>query len=369
MIELERHIEILLLDNDCVIVPELGGFMAYHVEARYDERENLFLPPLRNIGFNPKLKLNDSLLAQSYIEAYGISYPEAVNKISEEVNELKQELDNQGVYTFNDLGSLSLNDSGNYEFSPCEAGILTPHLYGLCSTEIPFDKNVTAASAEWQAHIAQTREEKTKETTETFPAEDKSTPLEEDATPEDRTISIRLSVLRNTVAIAAAIIAFFFITTPLGTSTGNMGALCNMESSQFFKIPSHQPHADQKLVLNQSLQNATSSPSQKAVQPYPSSAPSATSGENTAAQHYFSIVLASQVSQKNAHAFASRLKEKGIENVKVLKRKSGNKVVCGTFVTEADAYNALRKYKKNNDEFKEGWVYRVKDEKSEMPQM
>ena len=30
VIELERHIEILLLDNDCVIVPGLGGFMAHH---------------------------------------------------------------------------------------------------------------------------------------------------------------------------------------------------------------------------------------------------------------------------------------------------------------------------------------------------
>ena len=37
VIELERHIEILLLSNDCVIVPDLGGFMAHHREAGYDE--------------------------------------------------------------------------------------------------------------------------------------------------------------------------------------------------------------------------------------------------------------------------------------------------------------------------------------------
>ena len=28
VIELQRHIEILLLDNDCVIVPDFGGFVA-----------------------------------------------------------------------------------------------------------------------------------------------------------------------------------------------------------------------------------------------------------------------------------------------------------------------------------------------------
>ena len=35
MIELARHIEILLLENDCVIVPELGGFIAHYQPAYY----------------------------------------------------------------------------------------------------------------------------------------------------------------------------------------------------------------------------------------------------------------------------------------------------------------------------------------------
>ena len=63
VIELERHIEILLLSNDCVIVPGLGGFMTHHVEAHFDERDYMFLPPLRTLGFNPQLNINDSLLA------------------------------------------------------------------------------------------------------------------------------------------------------------------------------------------------------------------------------------------------------------------------------------------------------------------
>ena len=67
VIELERHIEILLLSNDCVIVPNLGGFVAHNIEARYQEQEQLFLPPLRTLGFNPQLTINDSLLVQSYI--------------------------------------------------------------------------------------------------------------------------------------------------------------------------------------------------------------------------------------------------------------------------------------------------------------
>ena len=65
MIELNRHIEILLLSNDCVIVPGLGGFMTHHADAWYDDGSRQFLPPLRTLGFNPQLKINESLLALS----------------------------------------------------------------------------------------------------------------------------------------------------------------------------------------------------------------------------------------------------------------------------------------------------------------
>ena len=52
MIELARHIEILLLENDCVIVPELGGFIAHYQPAYYAESDNIYFPPMRTIGFN-----------------------------------------------------------------------------------------------------------------------------------------------------------------------------------------------------------------------------------------------------------------------------------------------------------------------------
>ena len=137
MIELERHIEILLLNNDCVIIPNFGGFMAHYCEAHYDIRDNSFLPPTRSIGFNPQLKITDSLLAQSYVEAYDISYPEAVRRIEKETDEMKQILDNDGYFELTDIGTLKISQEGRYTFEPCEAGLLTPNLYGLGSFQMP----------------------------------------------------------------------------------------------------------------------------------------------------------------------------------------------------------------------------------------
>ena len=96
VIEINRHIEILLLSNDCVIVPGFGGFMAHYVAARKDEADGSFLPPIRNIGFNPKVTVNDSLLAQSYVDSYDISYPEACKRVEADVEELKRRVSTDG---------------------------------------------------------------------------------------------------------------------------------------------------------------------------------------------------------------------------------------------------------------------------------
>ena len=123
MIELARHIEILLLDNDCVIVPGFGGFITHHVSARHIEEENLFLPPYRTIGFNPAMKLNDGLLVQSYMIAYDASYPEAVRIVNSRVEKLESILHKEGEYELHGIGLLRENVQGQYTFKPLESGI------------------------------------------------------------------------------------------------------------------------------------------------------------------------------------------------------------------------------------------------------
>ena len=59
MLNLSRHIESLLLDHNCVIIPGFGGFITQYTSARYIKEEGIFLPPYRNIIFNKELVLND----------------------------------------------------------------------------------------------------------------------------------------------------------------------------------------------------------------------------------------------------------------------------------------------------------------------
>ena len=326
---LERHIEILLLSNDCVIVPGLGGFMAHHVDARYDENDGTFLPPLRTLGFNPRLTMNDSLLVQSYIEAYDISYPEALRRIEAEVAEIRQHLESKREYELNDIGILRLNQEGNLEFEPCEAGILTPFLYGLSTFEM------TPLVVEAKA------------TTET--AQDKNTTK----VPEESAITIKMSWLRNAVAVAAAIVAFFMIGTPISNNS-----TMEMQQSAFIAIPQHSIISQQQTTDD--TQETQAIEKEKAKDSISTNTINTT--EETSSKPTYCIVLASQVTKKNAEIFIEKLCKEGLSEVRLLTSKSNMlRIVYGNYTSETEAANTLRSLRNKRDYFEQSWVLEIKD--------
>ncbi|MGL4853077.1 MAG: SPOR domain-containing protein, partial [Phocaeicola sp.] len=131
MIDLAKHIETLLLENDCVIVPNLGGFIAYDQTSYYDEAQKKFLPPARTIGFNPQLAMNDGLLVQSYMQVYQTDFPDASRIIQCEVNQLKDTLYKEGNFELENIGKLTYDLKNRYTFFPTQKDILAPSLYGL----------------------------------------------------------------------------------------------------------------------------------------------------------------------------------------------------------------------------------------------
>ncbi len=380
MIELERHIEILLLSNDCVIVPRLGGFMAHNIEARYDEHEQMFLPPLRTLGFNPQLNINDSLLVQSYIEAYDISYPEALQRIEDEVEELKQHLQNEGSYELNDIGVLALNDDGNYVFTPCEAGILTPSLYGLTSVEMP---RLSAAQPQLQPAVVETAEKTTEArivgidslTPETETVDEEETFDEE----EDDVVRIKYTWIRNAVAVAAILLAVFILALPTGKTDMMQRTISNFNNGLFFGMTSKDTNMskieiqrkveggkrkENTLSTDSALIASVDSDTKSAVDSasngnllQPSTLRSALplgSAKNPQPKTYC-IVLASYVSMRNANSFIERLQKQGFEQAEIFERNNIRRVIYGHYASENDAYNDLRRFHRQS-ETAEAWV-------------
>ena len=189
MKELLQHIKQLLADNECVIIPDFGGFITHYVPARKMSDSHSFLPPYRTVGFNPRLKINDGLLVQSYMLAHEVSYPVAMQMLEDAIDELRKELNENGYVSIAGLGELSLGIDNILEFNPDENGISSPALYGWSVFEMK--------ELEELRHLHNTTSEKAKEKRNTL------------------VININRTWLNNIVATAAAVILFFFLSTPV----------------------------------------------------------------------------------------------------------------------------------------------------------
>ena len=89
MLEINHILKELLQLHDCVIFPNLGGFVAQYSPANLDEKKSVLSPPHKQILFNKNLVNNDGLLANAFAQKNNISYEDIcilVRKQSESVS-------------------------------------------------------------------------------------------------------------------------------------------------------------------------------------------------------------------------------------------------------------------------------------------
>lgn len=127
----------LLKTNDCVIVPDFGGFIANYQPSGYDERGDLFSPPTKEIIFSSKLKKNDGLLVNFVGEKEGVGYLEARKLLAEFVAETNFRLENGETIEFNEVGSIRLDQQENYLFEADPQINFRADAFGLESLHFP----------------------------------------------------------------------------------------------------------------------------------------------------------------------------------------------------------------------------------------
>ena len=358
MIELAQHIETLLLENDCVIVPGFGGFVAHYSPATRVKEENIFLPPTRTIGFNPQLKLNDGVLVQSYMSAYDTSFADASLIVEKEVNEFIGLLHEEGKAHLDNIGEIHYNIYGNYEFVPYDYKITTPSLYGLDSFEI---------------HELSALQQKEKVLIPTYPEKEKKT----------FEISINRAYLRNAAAMIAAIVLFFAFSTPVENTDVQKNNYAQLLPSELFEQIEKQSVAITPVyVKNDAAQQAkkfsASSASTKTssakkhttdkaktskpiavrevkVVKQETAAPAPAVKSQESANHPFHIIVAGGISLKDAEAIATQLKSKGFADAKALNTDDKVRVSICSFNNRDEATKQLLELRKN-ETYKNAWL-------------
>ena len=133
MNEMISHIEFLLHEHNCVIIPGFGGFVVNMIPSRRDGIAT-FHAPSCELVFNRDLTHNDGLLAQSYMKSEQLMFEAAMLRIEKGVEELKQQLLEMHRVDMGKLGSFTMSDEKRFTYTP--ADFVRPALFGLTTASL-----------------------------------------------------------------------------------------------------------------------------------------------------------------------------------------------------------------------------------------
>jgi hypothetical protein len=144
--ELSEIIGVLLLRNNCVVIPEFGGFVAKVVSAQIDVAKGVITPPKKALSFNKNLNNNDGLLISTLAQDKSVSFDEAASIVSDKVREIKVTLSKGERVHFQNVGFLFANKAGTISFEQDRFFNLLLSSYGLTNVQFVVEEKVETAS-------------------------------------------------------------------------------------------------------------------------------------------------------------------------------------------------------------------------------
>ena len=395
MITLAQHIEMLLLEHDCVIIPGFGGFISNRREAQYEERGGILMPPSRTIGFNQQLQINDGLLAQSYMSAYDASYPAAQLQMEKDIEAMSQELELNGFYDLGDIGRLTKGMGLGISFDASAPSILTPSLYGLDDFNMQPVKEIVKKreiEARMQAASIGISEENNEDAEKN------------DDNRKKKGIVIKLSprMMEVGISVAAAVLLFFITSymstrdsanetdtviaatypTPSAHAINNVENTAKAEKEGSHKVcktetpskASSEKNATKEEIANSNIGKegdaatngkaaanenslaANESASGKASEAISQEKTTEDNSKASAPAANYTIVLASYVTKANADSYIRQMAKEGFTEAKYVKKGKVSRIIYSGYATEQEAQNALSLMRKDSKEFAEAWV-------------
>lgn len=128
---IEKHLKTLLTDQDCVIVPGFGGFIANYIPAGINPVTHVFTPPSRQIVFNARLQNNDGILANYLVRTLNISYSEAVQMIAAQSSEWLTMINKGNKINLEGVGLIFADEENNLQFQPATGTNFLQDAFGL----------------------------------------------------------------------------------------------------------------------------------------------------------------------------------------------------------------------------------------------
>lgn len=363
MKEFTSHIDYLIQKHDCVIIPDFGGFVLNR-EVASVAADGSITPPRVIVGFNPDLKYNDGLLAESYMNAYSISYDAACKRLTDVVKRLNTVLNLRQPIEIGRLGKLSLGSDNRLNFEPnVHLSAFHPETFGLSVLDI---KRLVDIKEIQEISIITTRR------------------------------SLYRRAFAGVGAAAAAILVFFVTSTPISeneiantqqsgfftdlistsakvsnkTETIAMDNLLAVAAEDADAVENTTPDAPIETIEVEikkeepKIEKVAPAVTQK-VEPTPKATKPTETAKKVEAQKNaepkFFVIIGSAGSKSEAQNALKRFKLQGYKDANIVTSNDRNRIYVASFTDKAQAEKYLASFKKNNPKLNDAWVFSRKN--------
>jgi nucleoid DNA-binding protein len=314
------HLAYLLSKHECVIVPGFGAFVVSFVTENKSEEEGILCPPAFFPGFNPEIKHNDGLLANSIAKEKNISYREAVLFINQYVDKLWLSLNRHEVVQLPWIGELSLSEKHKISFSPARNLSCNAAYYGFSDIHLPYldELRSTVAQDAYQ-------EEKAKEII---------------------WIPLHRKFIVYAGSVAAALLALFLVPTSLDNFVKQTPPI----HAGIVSFPKEMPTSDNITEMEESITPDTVSVVKEIMTRETDIQPVQKSSRR------FFIVIASLPNRKSAETTLQKFKSKGFENASIISSEGKHRIYINQFENKGEAESFLNDFREKNPDYSKTWL-------------
>ena len=135
--EIEKYIRELLFDYDCVIIPQLGGFVTNYRPASIERESGIGKPPGKDILFNKNLTQSDGLLERAIATGSKISFEEAGATLKNLAEEYWSKLNGGEKINFKKIGVLYIDAHKKLRFEPAAGQNYLKSSFGFEAFSLP----------------------------------------------------------------------------------------------------------------------------------------------------------------------------------------------------------------------------------------
>lgn len=356
MKEFVSHIDYLIQKHDCVIIPDFGGFVLRR-ESAHIANDGSIAPPQVSVGFNPELKYNDGLLAESYMNTYSISYDLACKRIGEVVQRLNTVLALRQPVQIGKIGKLLLDDEKRLSFIPNSTlSSFHPETFGLETLDI---RRLSDIQEIQKVEKVVNRR------------------------------SLYQRAFTSVGAAAAAVLIFFVTSTPISENEDrttqksgffadvvtmhpvsiveqNAGSHSDLIDSQGVEaaIPAAKPaeNAISEIAPNQDKVEPVVAPvKEEPKKPVVAEVAKVNKVAKEISKPKYYVIIGSSASRKEAQRALVRFQSQGYRNAAILASGSRTRIYINAFSDKNQAEKYAATFRSNNPNLSDAWVYSLQN--------